>query len=159
MPHKKYESRMLAQLQKRIAGLHSIDATLDLGAGITVKGLAQVAGQLQHSVGAYNTSLSDADANRLTIKDLEAKARDLHERCLAGVAARFGKNSVEYQKAGGKKKSERMRPGQLKKAKAARHSKKAGIPHTTVAADPAITITTAPAPRAATLTNGVTLHP
>ena len=126
MAHKTYISRVLAAFQLRIAGLQAIDQNLDLGNSLSLQGLLQNYGLLQQSVTGYRLALADADAFRIQIKDLEAKARDLSERALAGVAARFGKNSVEYQKAGGKKKSERKRPGQLQKQKAARKSNKPG---------------------------------
>jgi hypothetical protein len=34
----------------------------------------------------------------------------MHERMLIAVAAKYGKYSDEYEKAGGKRKSERKRP-------------------------------------------------
>ncbi|MBM4025843.1 MAG: hypothetical protein FJ280_10625 [Planctomycetes bacterium] len=44
------------------------------------------------------------------IKTQEKKLKDLTERMLAAVAARYGKDSDEYEKAGGTRKSERKRP-------------------------------------------------
>ena len=49
--------------------------------------------------GAYNNFLAE-----------EASLRDLSERMLAGVAAVYGKNSDQYEQAGGVRKSERKRP-------------------------------------------------
>ena len=40
----------------------------------------------------------------------EKALRDLNERCLSGVAAKYRKDSSEYEKAGGMRKSERKRP-------------------------------------------------
>ncbi len=48
---------------------------------------------------------------------------DTSERMLAGVAAKYGRDSTEYEMAGGTKKSERRRPGA--KAAAARAAAKA----------------------------------
>ena len=40
----------------------------------------------------------------------ETTMADLNERMLTGVATKFGKNSSEYEQAGGTKKSERKPP-------------------------------------------------
>ena len=45
--------------------------------------------------------------------------RDLNERALDGVASKYGKNSNEYEQAGGTRKSERKRPVRKPKAKPA----------------------------------------
>lgn len=37
------------------------------------------------------------------------KLKDLNERILTGVATKYGKNSTQYEMAGGKKKSERKK--------------------------------------------------
>lgn len=46
----------------------------------------------------------------------EDRLKDLSERVLLGVATRYGKDSDEYEMAGGIRKSERKRP--LRRAKA-----------------------------------------
>ena len=57
----------------------------------------------------------DEKANKLAAS--EKTLQDLSERVLAGVAARFGKDSNEYEKVGGVRKSERKRPPSRKPAK------------------------------------------
>ena len=56
----------------------------------------------------------DGQLNDLT--DGEKALADLSERMLGGVASKFGKNSSEYEMAGGVRKSDRKRP--VRKAKA-----------------------------------------
>ncbi len=58
----------------------------------------------------YNTLLSAMDEKRLIAKALEKEMKDLSTRMLAYVAARYGKDSIEYAKAGGTKTSERKKP-------------------------------------------------
>jgi len=53
-----------------------------------------------------------------SLKEKEKLLRAFSERMLTGVAAKFGKDSEQSQKAGGTKKSERRRP-KRKKAKVA----------------------------------------
>jgi len=65
---------------------------------------------LSHQLEDYNSALSSVDELGNQIKTQEKKLKDLTERMLAAVAARYGKDSDEYEKAGGTRKSERKRP-------------------------------------------------
>ncbi len=95
---------------KRMASVKAIDPTLDLGNGLTVESYQQSIDQVSKAMEAYNTQLSLADSLRSSIKEKEKLLRAFSERMLTGVAAKFGKDSEQYQKAGGTKKSERRRP-------------------------------------------------
>ncbi|MFM8850226.1 MAG: hypothetical protein ACKOE5_07510 [Cytophagales bacterium] len=69
----------------------------------------------------YNMALSEADSKQNTASEAEKKLRDMSERMLMGVASKFGKDSDEYEKAGGTRKSEKRKPlkndaGKLNKA-------------------------------------------
>lgn len=111
MARRKRDSKWLAVLQRRIAGMKSIDESLDLGGGISVDSLAKTHADLATNLARYNQLLSEADAALNTIGDLELQARDLAERALTGVATRYGKDSSEYEQVGGTRKSERKKPG------------------------------------------------
>ena len=50
-----------------------------------------------------------ADSLRSSLKEKEKLLRAFSERMLTGVAAKFGKDSEQYQKAGGNKKSDRKK--------------------------------------------------
>jgi hypothetical protein len=50
--------------------------------------------------------------------DAEKRLQDLSERVLAGVAAKYGKNSNQYEKVGGVRKADRKRPAPRKPAAA-----------------------------------------
>src|SRR5438270_731107 len=93
MGRKKRTSKILDKANVRAAGLRSI-GTHDFGNGLT--------------------SAAFEKANLLA--DSEKTLRDYHERVLAGVGAKFGKNSNEYEKVGGVRKSERKRPTARKSA-------------------------------------------
>lgn len=110
MAYKKRASPVLEKAAKRLAGLASIDPALDLGGGLTLQAYRQQVESLQAKLEAYNTALSQVDELGNQIKAEEKKLKDLNERMLAGVAAKYGKDSDEYEKAGGIRKSERKRP-------------------------------------------------
>ena len=64
---------------------------------------------LSTKISTYNTALSTIDD---LYNDCIAKIdviKDWNERVLTGVATKYGKNSSQYEMAGGKKKSERKK--------------------------------------------------
>ena len=97
-------------LQLRLYDLKSIDPKLDLGNSLTVPNFEKVVNNFGNKIEAYNSLLADVEGLRSEIRADERDIRDLSERMLLAVGARFGKDSVEYKKAGGVRKSERQRP-------------------------------------------------
>lgn len=110
MAYKKKSSMVFEHAIKRMASVKSIDPTLDLGNGLTVEAYQQRIDQVSNAVEVYNTQLALADSFRSHLKEKEKLLRAFSERMLTGVAAKFGKDSEQYQKAGGTKKSERKKP-------------------------------------------------
>lgn len=110
MPRQKRASKALALAEKRISGIQSIQANLDLGNGITVSGYQYTIDTLRQKLKNYNELLSLVDQAANAVNAAELDARDYSERILLGVATRYGKNSDEYEMAGGVRKSERKRP-------------------------------------------------
>lgn len=110
MARAKKTSKMIEDAKMRLAGLKSIDANLDLGNGITVKNYEKKISDTDTSLETYNTTLSLVDEQKNIFETNEKDLKDYHERILLGVGSKFGKNSVEYEKAGGTKKSERRKP-------------------------------------------------
>lgn len=94
----------------RLAALKSIDANLDLGNGLLVSQYEAIINDLRDKLSDYNTTLSMVDSKLNAVNETEKALKDLSERMLTGVAAKYGKNSDEYEKAGGTRKSERKKP-------------------------------------------------
>ena len=93
----------------RLASVKSIDATLDLGNGITAANYETQVNLLRTKLGKYNTALSTIDdLYNDCIAQIDV-VRDWNDRVLTGVATRYGKNSSQYEMAGGVKKSERKK--------------------------------------------------
>ncbi len=110
MGRRKRNSKILTQASERLAGLKSIDPALDLGNGLKVSDYEQAITNLQTTIEAYNQMLSQLDEKQNQVDAAENALRDLSERMLAGVGSKFGKDSDEYEKGGGVRKSERKRP-------------------------------------------------
>lgn len=93
----------------RLAAVKSIDTALDLGNDMTVANYEAAIDLMLGKISAYNTELSLVD-NKYNecIAQLQV-IKDWNERMLAGVASKYGKNSSQYEMAGGVRKSERKK--------------------------------------------------
>lgn len=110
MARKKKTSKTLEAARTRLAGLKSINENLDLGEDVKLSVYESKINGTNTSLGNYNSSLSVADANQDIFEADEKDLKDYHERILLAVAVKYGKDSLEYQKAGGTRKSERRKP-------------------------------------------------
>ena len=117
MSRLKRSSKELAKAQMRATNLMSVDEELDLGSGLTLAAYQAAIDALQVKLAQYNNLLSEVDALNNDITAGEKQLAALSERMLDGVGVKFGKDSNEYEKAGGVRKSERKKP--VRKAPAA----------------------------------------
>jgi hypothetical protein len=99
----------LDKARTRLAAVKSIDPALDLGNDITVANYEVEIGKLNDNLAAYNTALSTVDDLYNVCIAQQDILKDWNERVLSGVATKFGKNSSQYEMAGGVKKSERKK--------------------------------------------------
>ena len=109
MARVKRTSPSIDNARTRAATLASIGQPLDLGNGLTLEFLIRSIEAAAAKLANYNTKVSEL--NGLT-NDLNAAEKDLAQltsRMLAGVAAKFGRDSEEYAKAGGVRTSARSR--------------------------------------------------
>jgi hypothetical protein len=109
---KKKASVTLEQAAQRVSAVKSIAADLDLGNGLTVLDYQAAIDSVATVLDSYNTHLSLADELKNNLAEKEKVLRNFSERMLTGVAARYGKDSNQYQMAGGTKKSHIRRPRQ-----------------------------------------------
>lgn len=119
MARKKRTSRVLEKAELRSAGLKAIDPTLDFGDARNMNNLTHFMEQLRSKIDAYNTALSVIDSSQTEIEQLEKTLGDLSEKMLIGVAFKYGKDSPEYEMAGGVRKSDRIRKSTASRLKAA----------------------------------------
>ena len=106
---KKKRSIVIDKARSRQAALLSVNAKLDFGNGLTTAAFDKVLDDTQKSLKAYNTLLSEIDRAYNSFQDLEKTLADMSDRMLTGIATQYGKNSNEYEMAGGTRKSERRR--------------------------------------------------
>ncbi|BAY92019.1 hypothetical protein NIES37_58530 [Tolypothrix tenuis PCC 7101] len=104
MGRPKRTSVILEKAQRRIAGLKTIDGSLDLGNGLTVEIFLELIEDTRRKLEAHNIALSAADQTGTLVSQAERSLADLSERMLTGVASKYGKRSDEYEMAGGARK-------------------------------------------------------
>jgi hypothetical protein len=94
-------SASIDKAQRRLSNLKSIDENLDLGYGLTIENYGAAIDAILSALDSHNTLISNLDESRKTVTELEKALSTLSERMLSGVATKYGKDSVQYSKAGG----------------------------------------------------------
>lgn len=110
MARQKRKSAAVAFAEDRANALNSIDPALDLGNGLTLADYKTKTAALKAKNEQYNNDLSNLDGSLNDIQADERALDDLSARMLAGVGSKYGKDSNEYEKAGGTRTSERKPP-------------------------------------------------
>ncbi|PHJ55945.1 hypothetical protein VF14_35510 [Nostoc linckia z18] len=110
MARAKRTSRTLDKAEVRLASVKSINPTLEVREGLSVKDYTDRIESLRESIEEYNTALSNIDILLTHIVESEKDLADYSDQFLRGIAYKFGHNSDEYYKAGGVRKSDRKRP-------------------------------------------------
>lgn len=110
---KKKRSIVLDKARSRQASLLSVGAKLDFGNGLTTAAFDKTLDDTQKALKVYNTLLSQIDQAYNSFQFLEKSLADMSDRMLTGIATQYGKNSDQYEMAGGTCKSERRRSPRL----------------------------------------------
>ena len=109
MARLKTSSKTYEKAFRRIASVQSIDVNFDLGNGLVAADYQKAITDVKTAMDDYNTTLSTVDEKLNILKEKEKLLDNWNERILVGVAAKFGKDSSQYEQAGGVRKSERKR--------------------------------------------------
>jgi hypothetical protein len=110
MSSKKRSSRILEKAQRRLTGVQSINEMLILGQDLSTLNYSQHIATLRDKLNAYNKAISDINALRSEVDDAERFLAQYSEQMLMGIGGVFGKDSHEYEKAGGVRTRDRKRP-------------------------------------------------
>lgn len=110
-------NRALEQAEIRAACLAAIDPHLDLGNDRNLDSFNLQISELQEQINHYNTTVAELQNVRSNIKDREKTLREFSSQMLLGVAFTYGKDSLEYELAGGVRKSEQIRRNRLARMK------------------------------------------
>ncbi|MDU9050212.1 MAG: hypothetical protein Q3M30_15305 [Candidatus Electrothrix sp. Rat3] len=106
MAFRRRSSKVITDALERLANLKAIDPNLDLGNNLTVAAYEAKIIQTQTSQGTYNGLLAQADAAGNDFNADEKELRDMSSQVLSAVKVKYGRDSNEYEMAGGKRLSE-----------------------------------------------------
>ncbi|MCC5660452.1 hypothetical protein LC608_26430 [Nostoc sp. XA010] len=109
MSRKKRTSRTLEKAQLRSAGLKSIVPNIKFDENYSLEKLIESIDLLRNKIDVYNTALSVVDSSKTEIEEMEKNLSQLSEKMLMVVAIKYGKDSREYEMAGGVRYSDRIR--------------------------------------------------
>ncbi|MEH2453014.1 hypothetical protein [Nostoc sp.] len=109
MSRQKRTSRVLEKAQLRSAGLKSIVPNIKYDEDYSLEKLIESIDQLRNKIDVYNTALSVVDSSVTEIEEMEKNLSQLSEKMLMVVAIKYGKDSREYEMAGGVRNSDRAR--------------------------------------------------
>ncbi len=117
MPRQKRTSRVIEKAEFRSAGLKAIDSSMDFGDNCNLQNLTQSIEQLRTMIDAYNAALAVIDSSKTKIDEMEKSLSNLSDKLVRGVAFKYGRDSSEYEIAGGVRQSDRIRKGRLTRLK------------------------------------------
>ncbi|WP_242037970.1 hypothetical protein [Tolypothrix sp. FACHB-123] len=113
MAFKTRGSSAINKAQRRLALLKSIDESLDLGHGLTIENYTRLINDTRAKVEAHNMLVSGLDESRKTLDEMNKALSQFSERMLSGVAIAYGRNSMEYSKAGGSNRQRKKSTSQV----------------------------------------------
>jgi ABC-type hemin transport system substrate-binding protein len=106
MSRSKRTSRILEKTELRAAGLKYIVPNIKFDEDYSLKKLTEAVEQLRNKINVYNTALSMIDSSKTEIEEMEKNLSSLTEKMLMVVAIKYGKDSREYELAGGVRTSD-----------------------------------------------------
>ena len=109
MSFKKKNSSVLVKAKKRTLSIKSISPTFEIGLGVNIQNYDLSIKKTEDAQNGYNEYLRLADEQSNILDKCESELKDWNERMLEGVGSLYGKDSNEYEKAGGVRKSDRKR--------------------------------------------------
>jgi len=106
---RKSHTRAMDTAQTRIASLQSIDPELDFGNGKNLVAYQEKLQLAQDALSVYNTKLGELDELLNLFNDANKIVSAYNTEMLAAVKAIHGRDSNEYEQAGGTRLSERKK--------------------------------------------------
>ena len=117
MTRKKRSSRILEKAEFRVAGLKAIDPNINFNDTYNLQNLTQLIDNFHNTLEDYNAAIAMIDSSRKKLDEMEKNLSQVSDKMLMGVGFKYGKNSNEYELAGGVRDSERIRKSRLTRLK------------------------------------------
>lgn len=117
MSRRKRSSRILEKAEFRVAGLKAIDPKINFDDTHNLQNLTQLIDNFHNMLDEYNAAIAMIDSSRKKVDEMEKTLSQVSDKMLMGVGFKYGKNSNEYELAGGVRDSERIRKSRLTRLK------------------------------------------
>ncbi|MBW4448955.1 MAG: hypothetical protein KME38_19375 [Spirirestis rafaelensis WJT71-NPBG6] len=117
MSRRKRSSRILEKAEFRVAGLKAIDPNINFDNTYNLQNLTQLIDNFHNMLDDYNAAIAMIDSSRKKLAEMEKTLSQVSDKMLVGVGFKYGKNSNEYELAGGVRDSERIRKSRLTRLK------------------------------------------
>jgi hypothetical protein len=102
-------SKTLETAHRRMLGFRYLDPEMNFGNGLSVPNFTDQVETLKAKLDAYNEMVNALKQERKSLEAMEKTLRGTSERMLGAVASLYGKESNEYEIAGGTKRIKRPR--------------------------------------------------
>ena len=109
MSRQKRTSRVLEKAELRASGMKSIIPSIKFNEDYTLEKLIESIEQLRNKIDVHNSTLAIVDSTLTEVEEMEKNLKQLSEKMLMVVAIKYGKDSAEYEMAGGVRNSDRLR--------------------------------------------------
>ncbi|MEH2182377.1 hypothetical protein [Nostoc sp.] len=109
MTQRKRNSIALTKAERRIEGMQTINPELDFSNGFSIVIYNTKVVELREKLAAYNQAQTIVDKTHNALIEAERELNTYTEQMLLNVASRYGKNSDEYEMAGGTRRSDRKK--------------------------------------------------
>jgi hypothetical protein len=117
MSRRKRSSRILEKAEFRVAGLKAIDPNINFDDTYNLQNLNQLIDKFHNTLDDYNAAIAMIESSRKKLDEMEKNLSQVSDKMLMGVGFKYGKNSNEYELAGGVRDSERIRKSRLTRLK------------------------------------------
>jgi hypothetical protein len=108
-------SAIIEKAQRHLENLKSVDPHMAFDSDRSIQNLASRIEALGMKLTAYNQMLMMLDSMKIDLDGMEKELSELLEQMMIAVAFKYGKDSQEFEKAGGTRKSD-----QINRSRAAR---------------------------------------
>jgi hypothetical protein len=109
MAFQKRGSKTVEKADQRITAMRSIDTYLSLGDNLNLPAYEMAIAKARARIDAYNTALSSLTQLSNDAIAAEKELADLSERMFTGLVAKYGRNSTEYEMAGGRPRNKKRK--------------------------------------------------
>ena len=109
MSRQKRTSRVLEKAELRASGMKSIIPSIKFDEDYSLEKLIESIEQLRNKIDVHNSALAIVDSTLTEVEEMEKNLKQLSEKMLMVVAIKYGKDSAEYEMAGGVRNSDRLR--------------------------------------------------